>query len=601
MWTNLADKLKNHGIELKRGAGRPGSHKTSCPKCSRTRKDKRDPCLSVTIDPNGENAIWNCHNCNWAGTTRWDDQAEGKRERTRQQRASPIRPREETIERPTVEVMRWFIDRGIPAEVVQRNRIGFVKKHYIAKLGREVPCIAFGYYRCGELVNVKYRALEEKGFAQVEDAEKIFYALDDIAGAEDVIIVEGECDKLAFEVAGFRNVISVPDGAPKELREKPSADDAKFEYLRNCAEALEAVKGKFILAVDNDGPGKVLEEELARRLGKERCWRARWPDSNDTACKDANEVLLLHGPEVVRECIVTAEPYPITGLYRASDYAEEYWALYGDERRRGLSTGWRTLDEFMTIAPGQLSVVTGIPSHGKSEFLDALLVGLAKRNRWHVAMCSFENQPPEHMTKLAEKYLGLPFRDGLTRRMTRADAKAALDWLDEHFFFIRADDDAPATVEWILERARAAVLRYGSNVLVVDPYNEMEHRRPVNMTETEFISQMLGRFKRFAQNHEVHIFIVAHPVKPMRDGGKISVPTLYDIAGSANWANKADLGWAVHRPDFESTAVEIHVHKVRDKWIGKPGGVTLHYERATGRYSEQVQQSAGAGRGYWSD
>src|SRR5438270_5291820 len=176
----------------------------------------------------------------------------------------------------------------------------------------------------------------------------------------------------------------------------------------------------------------------------------------------------------------------------------------------------------MTIAPSQLSVVTGIPNHGKSEFLDALLVGLAKRNGWHVAMCSFENQPPQQMTKLAEKYLGLPFRDGPTRRMTRADAKAALDWLDEHFFFIRADDDAPATVDWILERARAAVLRYGSNALVVDPYNEIEHRRPPNVTETEFISQMLGKMKRFAQNHELHVFIVAHPAKPVRDGGKIS-------------------------------------------------------------------------------
>jgi twinkle protein len=185
--------------------------------------------------------------------------------------------------------------------------------------------------------------------------------------------------------------------------------------------------------------------------------------------------------------------------------------------------------------------------------------------------------------------------------MTRVDAKAALDWIDEHFFFIRADDDAPPTVEWILERARAAVLRDGSNALVIDPYNEMEHRRPVNMTETEFISQLLGQLKRFAQNHEVHVFIVAHPVKPVRDGGKVSVPTLYDIAGSANWANKADLGFAVHRPSLDGDQVEIYVHKVRDKWVGKPGVVTLRYDRVTGRYSEQVQQPVGAARAYRED
>ena len=83
-----------------------------------------------------------------------------------------------------------------------------------------------------------------------------------------------------------------------------------------------------------------------------------------------------------------------------------------------------------------------------------------------------------------------------------------------------------------------------------------------------------------------------------RDGGKIEAPTLYDIAGSANWANKADLGWAVHRRNFESAAVEIHVHKVRHKWIGTPGGMTLHYDRATGRYSEPASSSA---RVHWKD
>jgi twinkle protein len=592
---SLTEKLLACSIRLPSYA--PGTRRVPCPQCSHTRKKRTDPCLAVTIDADGAEALWHCHHCDWSGNTREDKPGDPPGRR-------PARPPEGTLERPTVEVMRWFTDRGITAEVVQRNRIGFVRQHYIAQLQAKTACIAFPYYRQGQLVNIKYRALSQKAFALVKDAESVLYGLDDLAEIGDgkLIIVEGEPDKLAAEVAGFRNVVSVPNGAPPKLRDQPSDDDPKFEYLRNCAGELEAVKGGFILALDNDDAGRVLEEELARRLGKERCWRVRWPDSNDCPCKDLNETLWVHGPQVVRECIEAAEPYPISGLYRSADYAEEYWAIYGEDRRRGTSTGWPALDEFMTIAPGQLTVVTGIPNHGKSEFLDALLVNLARRYDWHAALCSFENQPPGHLSKLAEKYLGLPFRDGLRRRMTRADAKAALDWLDEHFFFIRADDDAPATVEWILERARAAVLRYGSNVLVVDPYNEMEHRRPVNMTETEFISQMLGQMKRFAQNHEAHVFIVAHPAKPAREsGGKISVPTLYDIAGSANWANKADIGVAVHRPDFDGAEVEIHVHKVRDKWIGKPGGVTLRYDRITGRYFEQVTPAAGAARAYRED
>jgi twinkle protein len=538
----------------------------------------------VTVDADAESAVWNCHHCDWSGRTRDIPDPPPGRRRT-------VRPSAGGIEKPTIEVMRWFLDRGISAEVVQRNRIGLVRQRYMPQLEARVACIAFPYYRGGELVNIKYRALAAKAFTQEKDAERIFFGLDDIAEAEDVIIVEGECDKLALEVAGFRSVLSVPDGAPAKMRDQPSDDDAKFEYLKNCAPELEAFKGRFILAVDNDANGKVLETELARRLGKERCWRVQWPDGQDVACKDCNETLLLHGPEVVRECIAAAEPYPISGLYLPNEYFEGVWALYEKGRERGLRTGFAELDQYMTIAPGQLSVVTGIPNHGKSEFIDQLTINLARSKEFRTALCSFENTPEDHMIKLAEKYLGIPFWDGPRRRMTPAELSSALGWINDHYVFIRTEIDAPPTIDWILEKARGAVLRYGVNGLVIDPYNEIEHRRPNHVNETEYISEGLGKVKRFAVNHGVHVWFVAHPVKMQPQNGKMPVPTLYDISGSANWTNKPDVGIAVHR-NFETNQTEIHVQKVRDKWVGQPGRVTLDYDKATGRYSEPAPASA---------
>jgi twinkle protein len=169
--------------------------------------------------------------------------------------------------------------------------------------------------------------------------------------------------------------------------------------------------------------------------------------------------------------------------------------------------------------------------------------------------------------------------------MTEAELRTALDWIGQHYVFIRTEIDTPPTVDWIVEKARAAVFRYGATGLVIDPYNEIEHRRPPQMTETEYVSQLLAKLKRFASNHGVHVWIVAHPTKMQPDrNGKMPVPTLYDVSGSANWLNKCDLGIVVHR-DFETSQAEIHVQKVRDNWIGQPGQVTLNYHRATGRYS----------------
>jgi twinkle protein len=167
----------------------------------------------------------------------------------------------------------------------------------------------------------------------------------------------------------------------------------KFEYLPNCADQLTRLE-RIILAGDDDLPGRVLQEELARRLGKERCWRVRWPDGGDAPCKDANQVLQIHGPQVLAECIANAEPYPIAGLHRVDDFAADALELYRDGRRRGRSTGWTAIDELMTIREGELSIVTGIPNSGKSEFVDALMVNLAKQFGWRFAVWALRIRRP---------------------------------------------------------------------------------------------------------------------------------------------------------------------------------------------------------------
>jgi twinkle protein len=326
---------------------------------------------------------------------------------------------------------------------------------------------------------------------------------------------------------------------------------------------------------------------LARRLGRERCWRVRWPDG----CKDANEVLLQHGRDALRTCIEQAVPYPIAGLHEAGEFTDELINLYREGRRRGASTGFPSLDPFMTIRPGELTVATGAPNAGKSEFVDALTVNLAVAYGWRFAVCSFENPVPEHASKLAEKLIGAPFWDGPTRRMSEPELLRAMEWIGEHFHFIRFDDETP-TIEAILEKARAAVLRFGIRGLVIDPYNEIEHRRPSNMSETEYISWMLGQVKRFAQSCGVHVWFIAHPAKLHRENGKLPVPTLYDISGSANWANKADIGLVVHRnPEEDPTRADIYVRKVRFKSVGRIGGTSLRWDRATGRYSDTEGES----------
>jgi twinkle protein len=215
-------------------------------------------------------------------------------------------------------------------------------------------------------------------------------------------------------------------------------------------------------------------------------------------------------------------------------------------------------------------------------------MNLARNSGWKCGVCSFENPGEEHVAKLAEKLTNSPFAEGPRARMTEDELRKAISWLKDRFFFIRADDDSP-TIDWILETAKGAVMRHGIQGLVIDPYNEIEHKRPFGMTETEYVSQMLAKVKRFAQGNGVHVWFIAHPAKPYRnDGGKTQPLSLYDISGSAHWVNKADVGIVVER-DYEAMGqTEVHVKKVRFKAVGQPGSVRFDFDRAVGTYRSRI-------------
>src|SRR6185437_9723813 len=192
--------------------------------------------------------------------------------------------------RPIEPALAWLRERGIGDAVVMRNRV-MASTVYMPQVEEHVGAIAFPYFRAGELINVKYRD-RAKNFRMETGAERVLYGLDDIDVTR-CVIVEGEIDKLSVEAAGVTSCVSVPDGAPS-----PATKDyaSKFKFLEADEDRIAAVS-EWIIAVDADEPGKRLEDELARRLGREKCRRVIWPSE----CKDANDVLRSFGAPELRE------------------------------------------------------------------------------------------------------------------------------------------------------------------------------------------------------------------------------------------------------------------------------------------------------------
>lgn len=543
--------FSEQGITIKKSSGQV---KTQCPKCSHDRKKKGDPCLSVNID----DGVWNCHNCGWNG---------GLKKQNDYMEKTYVRPKCVDIKpKYSTKLLEWFKKRGISEQTIVKNRIN-EGREWMPQLSKEVTTIQFKYYRDSQLINIKYRD-GAKNFKLVKDAERIMYGLDDILGKKEVIIVEGEMDKLAFYEVGYKNCVSVPNGA----------SNLKMEYLKDFPENLE----KVYLAVDNDEPGKKLQDELSRRIGRDICYRVSYPDD----CKDINDVLIKHKRDTIEKCIKGAKIYPLEGVLSINNFDKDIDDLYENGLNRGLTIGHKTFDNLFSFITSQLTVITGVPTHGKSHFLEHLAMRLSTQHGWKFGVFSPEHYPLQlHFSVLAEKLIGKTFRK-VTKyeRMTKNDLKIAKDFISNHYHWIRPNGDI-YTIDGILDAAKGLIRRYGINALIIDPYNKIDANIG-SQNETNYINKFLTKLTIFKQKHDIHIFLVAHPRKMQKkDNGFYEVPSLYDIAGSAHFYNQVDNGMTVYR-DFKNELTRVIVQKVKFRHIGELGETQFKYNIQNGRYSE---------------
>ncbi len=519
------DKLRELGITLQRDG------KQTCPKCSKDRKNKSDPCLSVTYTDVG--VLYKCHNCDWAGIVYYRDKYEQKKKYKR-----PDPPK---VVKEVDPVYKYFQARGISKTTIDKYDISFNDKKEIV-----IP-----YYKYGELVNIKYRknlGNGKKTFRQEAETEKTLYGMDLVKGTDTLIWVEGEIDVLSLAEQGIQSV-SIPQGASEN----------KLECIENCFEFIDQFK-THIIAVDNDVPGDKLKLNLLNRLGRDKCKVVNWK-----RYKDANEALM--GGEDLKQFIEAAEDINPDGITTFFDSFDEIYKYNFEKEEDYYETSWDKFNQLVRIRTGYLMIITGYPSRGKSTFVDNLLIDLSKKYGLKHLIASFESVIAGHYNSLAEMYNQDTIYH-LIQNEKLLDSNT-LGFIGEHFY--RFDINKRWTVDEICERTRLAVKKYGVKTLTIDPYNRLNN----NYTDREdrYIGTILSQLSMLAKELDILVIFVAHPKKP--DGEKM--PNMYSISGSGDWYNMADYGIIIHRERSEATGKLsnmplVFVQKVKNHFLGKPSG-----------------------------
>ena len=513
-----------------------------CPLCSSDRKLSRQKLKCASYD--WQTGLGTCHNC---GTT-FQLHTYKRKGDSIKEFARPVNENISPVKSSKVE--DWFKLRGINKNTLQNLKIS-EGSEWMPQTGKEENTIKFNYFIGNELINIKYRD-GRKNFKLFKGAEKVFYNINSIVGYNSCIIVEGEMDVLSFHEAGIRNVVSVPNGA--------TINNNNLDYLDNCIDYFDD-KEKIILAVDKDEAGQALQQELIRRLGAEVCFIIDFDD-----CKDANEFLLKYGTKRLSKLVQEAKAVPLENVTTFNDIEGEITDFVKNGFKKGYQIGLQNFDEIFSTYTGQFITVTGIPSSGKSDFVDQMVVGYNQNYQWKTAFASPENAPTFlHAHKLMRKvWQDMPQKSDIGG----AKWQSIAGHVNENFFFI---DMERYTLESVLKKGAELVKRKGIKCLVIDPFNKIRDVNCKTEDVNRYTMEYLTKIEIFAKKYDVLVIVVAHPTKMYKDkDGKIEEPTMYNIKGGGEWYDASYHGLLIHR-DYDNKTVKAKVLKVKFQNLGENG------------------------------
>jgi len=461
-------------------------------------------------------------------------------------------------------VVKWFEKRGISQKTLVKAKIT-ESQEWMPQTNSIENTIQFNYFINNELINIKYRD-GRKNFKLVKGAEKVFYNLDSTVGHDSVVIVEGEIDALSFIEAGVASVVSVPNGA--------TLNRLNLDYLDNCIEYFED-KSKIIIGVDGDEAGQNLQQELIRRFGAEVCYTISF-DNN----KDANEYLLDYGPSMLKRLVDQADPVPLENVVTLKDIDNELQEFIHEGFKPGYQVGLDNFDSIFSTYTGQFITVTGVPSSGKSDFVDRMVVGYQMKYGWKTAFASPENKPTFlHAHKLMRKIGNwMPSKvDINTEKWNQVT-----DVVNENFYFI---ENERYDLDSVLSKGAELVKRKGIKCLVIDPYNKVKMHGATSMSIPDATMEYLTRIEAFAKKYDVLVIVVAHPTKMYKkEDGTLDEPNMYNIKGGGEWYDASYHGLLVHR-DYTKGTVKVKVLKVKFQNLGEnQAEAHFRWDKVSGNY-----------------
>lgn len=559
-----------------------GEHYMICPICTPSRKPEHQKEEKFAVNVSKNPMPWRCNHCGEGGyviTEEYMQKAKFK----------PVITNFEYLSLSDGLVVWFWEKRAISKQTLEKMKIcmsnesirqGRVSEKNIELKDRFVQrkCINFKYFKDGILINIKFRD-PDKNFKMVSDATKTLYNIDSFKGKKKGIITEGEIDVLSYIEAGLDEdfgIGSVPNGATITDKERKYFEETgkinitseiNLEYLDNIIDDELKNIEIFYLATDDDAPGIKLREELARRLGKERCRYIKFSDfkkEDGGICKDANEVLISKGKAVLASTIDSSIPYPVSGVINLDDYWDQLSNFYDKGKPKGKPTGYPALDPYFNWMFGWFMVLNGFPNMGKTIIALNLIAVSVVLYKWKWGIYCPENYPVHNIIDmLSEVLVGKTLDPESENRMSRDEYERVVKFI-KNYIYPLDDNDNGYSPEELRTIKRKMVMQYGIVGFFTDPWSSLVHNYRNFDNEDKYLEYQLSQEVRIATKMNIINLISHHPRTP-KDIDK--VPSAFELTGGKLWWIKAYSIIAVQRKDlndWKNLITEFHVQKNKD-------------------------------------
>lgn len=458
---------------------------------------------------------------------------------TRKEYRKPEKPR---CHKPKSAVLEYLTSRKITPEAIEAYKVAATDDE-----------VLFPYLRDGELVNAKYRNIHDKKKMRIEaGCELCLFGWQAISEtARSVTICEGEIDALTLWQYGFP-ALSIPNGA------------GSHTWVENEYSNLDRFD-EIYLCFDMDEAGRKGVQELASRLGRERCRVVELPK------KDPNDCLVA-GIDIEKYFHAAKTIDPVE-LRNAKEFVNE--VIDQLHPKDGIVSGfvapWNKTHDHLRFRPAELILLNGINGHGKSQTAGHILLHAMKQGK-RVCIFSGEIKPRMLMARLTRQAAGfgnpsIPY------------IHAIHDWLGEHLWIF--DLVGTAKADKLIEVFRYARKRYGIDVFLIDSLLKCGISEESNDAQKDFVTQVAD----FKNETESTVFMITHSKKLEKESVRSDK---FDIRGAAAIGDLADTILATWRNKKREELLEKGDADSLAEAEKQPGAILKCHKQRNGDWEKEA-------------